>query len=67
MKGIAAEWLGGSDTSPRLHLNLIWTYRTQPGTTARDDQREFGVACSMLDGYSHCLNGAGAYPCWLRP
>lgn len=48
LRGIATKFLGPSERSPRLHLNLTWYHRVQPSGTQRDDQLEAGVALSTL-------------------
>ena len=48
MRAIATKYLGRSDTSPRLHLELFWTHRATPSPTTRDDQLAIGLAYSML-------------------
>ncbi|MBN8904978.1 MAG: hypothetical protein BGO51_10110 [Rhodospirillales bacterium 69-11] len=48
LRGIATKWLGPSERSPRLHLNLNWYHRVQPSNTQRDDQLEMSLALSTL-------------------
>jgi hypothetical protein len=47
-RGLATQWLGPNDKSPRLHLNLDWTHVTTPSATGRRDILEIGGAYSML-------------------
>ncbi|MHB0670465.1 hypothetical protein [Roseomonas mucosa] len=48
LRGIATKYLGGSERSPRLHLNLSWYHLTQPSPTQRADQLELAVGYSQL-------------------
>ena len=48
LRGLATQWLGSNDRSPRLHLNVNWTHYTTPSPTSRQDAVEIGVAYSML-------------------
>lgn len=48
LRAIATKYLGTSEQSPRLHLNLSWYHLTQPSRTQRDDQLEIAVGMSAL-------------------
>jgi len=48
VRGLATQWLGSSERSPRLHLNLNWTRQTTPSETSRKEILEIVVAYSML-------------------
>lgn len=48
VRGLATQWLGPNDKSPRLHLNLNWTHATTPSSTNRKDVLEISAAYSML-------------------
>ena len=48
LRGIATKWLGPTDRSPRLHLNLTWYHLTQPSRDQRDDQLEMVLGYSQL-------------------
>lgn len=48
LRAIATKYLGTSEQSPRLHLNLSWYHLTQPSRTQRDDQIEIAVGMSAL-------------------
>ncbi len=48
LRGIATKYLGGSERSPRLHLNLSWYHLTQPSPSQRADQLELAIGYSRL-------------------
>jgi hypothetical protein len=48
VRALATQWVGSSDKSPRLHLNLNWTHVDEPSRTQRSDIAEIGLAWSQL-------------------
>ena len=48
LRGIATKYLGGSERSPRLHLNISWYRLAQPGPGQRADRLELAVGHSRL-------------------
>lgn len=55
LRGIATKYLGGSERSPRLHLNISWYRLAQPGPGQRADQLELAVGHSRLVSDSTAL------------
>ena len=55
LRGIATKYLGGSERSPRLHLNISWYRLAQPSPTQRADQLELAVGHSRLVSDSTAL------------